>query len=361
MFRVRCGLFVWMAMAVCQANAARADKIVLVAGGGTGGNGAKATEAELHNPFGVDFDKKGNMFIVELEGGHIHKVNEAGILTTLGGNGTKGDEGDGGPVKFAVFNGMHSLAISQKGDIYVADTWNFRVRRIDGRVGAITQFAGTGDKGYTGEGKYAQEAKCGGIYCVSFDPQFKRLLLTDLDNRRIRAVDMNTGKIHLVAGNGEKGVPKDGADAKTAPLVDPRAAAEDDDGNVWILERGGNALRVVDAKGKIRTVAGTGMAGATGDGGDALKATLNGPKHLCVDHDGSVIIADAENHLIRRYLPLEKKIVRVAGSGKKGNAGVGGSPLEVELNQPHGVYVHSDGTLYISDSSNNRILKIVKE
>ena len=102
----------------------------------------------------------------------------------------------------------------------------------------------------------------------------------------------------------------------------------------------------------------SGEKGATGDGGDARKATLNGPKHLCVDRDGNVIIADTENHLIRKYLPSEGKIVRVAGTGKKGTGGVGGPPEKVELNQPHGVYVHSSGMLYIADSSNNRVLRI---
>ncbi len=100
------------------------------------------------------------------------------------------------------------------------------------------------------------------------------------------------------------------------------------------------------------------MKGATGDGGDALKATLNGPKHLCIDRDGNVLIADTENQLIRKYLPAEGKIVRVAGTGKKGTAGVGGPPEKVELNQPHGVYVHPSGTVYICDSGNNRVLRI---
>jgi DNA-binding beta-propeller fold protein YncE len=114
----------------------------------------------------------------------------------------------------------------------------------------------------------------------------------------------------------------------------------------------------VDAKGKIRTVAGTGKAGNSGDGGDARKALLNGPKHLCIDLDGNVVIADTENHVIRKYLPKEGKIVRVAGTGKRGTAGVGGVPEQAEFNQPHGVYVHPSGVLYVVDSSNNRVLKI---
>ena len=152
----------------------------------------------------------------------------------------------------------------------------------------------------------------------------------------------------------------DGAEAKSAPLIDPRAVAVNVQGEIYILERGGHALRFVDGTGKIRTVAGTGKPGNTGDDGDALQATLRGPKHLCIDGDGSVLIADTDNHVIRRYLPREKKIVRVAGSGKKGSEGVGGPPLQVELNQPHGVTIGPDGKLYIADSLNNRVLRLEK-
>ena len=148
------------------------------------------------------------------------------------------------------------------------------------------------------------------------------------------------------------------ADQSNGETVDPRAVIGDIKGNIYILERSGNALRVVDPQGRIRTLAGTGAKGFSGDGGDAKLATFNGPKHLCFDRDGNVIIADTENHAIRKYIGQDGTIVRVAGSGKKGTAGLNGSPLEVELNQPHGVYVHRDGTLYISDSSNDRILRV---
>src|SRR5437016_13098781 len=137
------------------------------------------------------------------------------------------------------------------------------------------------------------------------------MYLADLDNRRIRAVDLKTGMIRTVAGNGKRGVPADGAQATTAALVDPRAVAVDAKGNVYILERSGHALRVVDSSGRIRTLVGTGKPGNSGDGGDGHQASLNGPKHLCVDGEGNVLIADTENHLIRKYLSREQKIVRV--------------------------------------------------
>jgi len=341
--------------------AVSAERVVLVAGGGTGGDGSPAIEGQLKTPFAVAFDRVGNLYFVELEGQRVGKVDAKGILTTLAGTGNKGAGGDGGPARKAEFNGMHHLAVTPSGNILLADTWNNRVRKIDGKTGRISTLAGTGVKGFSGDGGPADKAQFGGIYCLALDPKGEHLYLADLDNRRIRMVDLKSNVVTTVAGNGKKGVPEDGAEAAKAPLVDPRAVAVDGKGNVYILERSGHALRVVDAEGKVRTVAGTGKAGATGDGGAARLATFNGPKHLCVDLDGNVLIADTENHLIRKVLVREDKIVRVAGTGNKGKAGLGGPPEKVELNQPHGVYVHPSGILYIADSSNHRILKIKRQ
>lgn len=337
----------------------QSSRVVLVAGGGEGGSGVPATEAKLREPFGTVFDRAGNLYFVELSGQRVGKIDPKGTLTILAGQfGVKGDAGDGGPAREATFNGMHNLAIAPNGDLYLADTWNHKVRKIDARTGTISTLAGTGEKGFSGDGGPARDARFGGIYCATLDPRGERLYLADLDNRRIRVVDLATGLVKTIAGNGERGVPADGAEAIRAPLVDPRAVTVDEKGNVYVLERTGHALRVVDPAGKIRTVVGTGKAGNTGDGGDARQATLNGPKHLCLDRDGGILIADTENHRIRKYLPATGKIVAVAGSGKRGNAGLGGPPEAVELNQPHGVYLHSSGDLYLSDSSNHRILRL---
>lgn len=340
-----------------------AARVVLVAGGGADTNTTRAllpVEARLISPFGVDFDHRANLYLVEMTGHRVRRLDASGRLTLFGGTGEKGDTGDGGPATAATFNGIHNLAISREGDVYLADTWNNRVRKIDARNGRVSTVAGTGEKGFSGDGGLATAAQFGGIYCVSLNPAGTELLLADLDNRRIRAVDLGSGKVRTVAGDGTRGVPTDGAKAVAGPLVDPRAVIADKNGRIYILERSGNALRVVERDGTIRTVAGvSGKAGLSGDGDDARRATLNGPKHLCLDENGDVLIADTENHVVRRYLPRDGRIVRVAGAGRKGSRGVGGPPLELELNQPHGVYVHSDGSLYISDSSNHRVLKVM--
>lgn len=334
-------------------------RLVLVAGGGTEGDGAPADRAKLTSPFGVGFDAQGTMYFVEMTGHRVRKVGRDGLLINVAGTGHEGDSGDGGPASKAEFNGMHSLAVTKDGDVLVADTWNNRVRKIEAKSGRITTIAGTGRKGFSGDGGPADRAQFGGIYCLALDEPTQALYLADLDNRRIRLVHLDTGIVETVAGDGRKGVPKDGVEARTAPLVDPRAVAIDRRGNLYILERGGNALRVVERSGVIRTVAGTGQRGSTGDGGDARKAMLDGPKHLCIDPKGNVLIADTENHRIRIYKPADGTIANLAGTGRAGTGGLGGPPAKAELNQPHGVTVGPDGAVYIADSTNNRILKIV--
>ena len=318
-----------------------------------------AADEQFNMPFGVDKDAAGSLYVIEYGGNVVRKIGTDGVVSTVAGTGRKGPAGDGGPAAQAELSSPHALALDREGNIYVADTNNHRVRRIDAKSGQISTFAGTGVQGFSGDGGPAKDAQFGGIYCVVFDPKFGRLICTDLDNRRIRGIDMKTGVVTTVAGNGQKGVPPDGAEAAKSPLVDPRAAVMDAQGNVYVLERSGHALRVVDPAGKIRTVAGTGKKGADGDGGPARQATLNGPKHLCVDSNGDVIIADTENHLIRKYVTKDGTMVRVAGSGRPGKGGIGGPPERVELNKPHGVFLDAKGALYVSDSENGRVLKIV--
>lgn len=334
------------------AHSVHAEKIVLVAGGTEDRVGAPALQAKLREPFGVDFDRAGNLFIIEMAAGNrLLRVDAQGTLTHVAGLPATGDAGDGGAALAAQFNGPHNLAVLPDGNVILADTWNGRVRHVDVAAGRVTTVPGYGVP--------AAQGKANGPYCITLDFAGTQLFIADL--RRVQALDLKTGKLRLVAGNGEKGIPVDGARATEAPLVDPRAAAVDRRGNVYILERNGHALRVVSPDGRIRTVVNaSGKKGATGDGGDALLATLSGPKHLCVDLDDTILIADAENHLVRRYVPATGKILRVAGTGKKGATGLGGPPAHCELARPHGVTVRADGTLFITDSYNDRILKIVR-
>ena len=325
-----------------------AEKMTILAGG------------DLKEPFAIDWDKAGTAYIAEMGGNRISVLDKSGKLGVLAGTGEKGLSGDGGAGAKAQFNGPHHLLVGQDGDLYVADTFNNCVRKIDLKTGVVTRVAGTGKKAYSGDGGPAVSADFGGIYCIAFDSKGQHLYLCDLDSRRIRAMNLKTGIVVTVAGNGQKGVPKDGEDAKTQPLVDPRAVAVDSKGQIYILERSGHALRVVDAAGKIHTVAGTGKGGLSGDGGPALQAQMNGPKHLSCDKDDNVLIADTETHTIRLYTPKDGKMHRVAGTGKKGSGGVGGAPDQVELARPHGATIDPSGAVVICDSDNHRVLRIEK-
>lgn len=350
-------LAVGVSLSVTQV--ATAEKVVLVAGADMESDPTVATKSRLHHPFGVDRAPDGPLLVIEMEGQLVRAIDAHGAMTTIVGTGKKGLAGNGGPAKKAQLNGPHNLAVGPGGDIYIADTYNHQVRKIDHRTGIITPFAGTGTKGFSGDGGPAEKAELGDAYCIAFNPSQTRMYIADLDNRRIRRIDMATGTIDTVAGSGERGVPADGGKAVRSPLVDPRAVAADDLGNVYILERKGNALRVVDASGKIRTVVGPGLPeSGVAKGADA--SPLRGPKHLCLDQRGNVLIADSDNHQILRYSPADQTLKRVAGTGKAGAAGVGGPPLAAQLNQPHGVFVDTDGTLYIADSTNHRVLKIVE-
>jgi DNA-binding beta-propeller fold protein YncE len=312
----------------------------------------------MKEPFGVAFAPNGDVYIVEMGGHRISVLDGAGRLRVFAGTGEPGLSGDGGPAIQAQFNSPHHLAFGPDGGLYVADTQNFCVRRIDLATGLITRVAGTGVKGFDGDGGPATAAQFGGIFAIAFRGSL--LYLCDLGNRRVRVVDTTNGIVRTVAGNGEKGVPEDGGLAVAQPLVDPRAVAVDATGNLYILERDGHALRVVGVDGRIRTVAGTGMPGFSGDGGPARVAALRGPKHISIDDNAqSVLIADTENHVIRRYSPGDGTISRVAGTGNVGTGGLDGPADQCELNRPHGAQVmpHSRA-IYISDSENHRIVKV---
>lgn len=317
-----------------------AEKVTVIAGKAE----ADKKPGELNVPFGMGKDAKGTIYINEFDGGRIFKLLADGKLEHIAGDGSKGYTGDGGPAAKATFNGMHNITVSAGGDIYVGDTHNHCVRKIDGQSGVITTIAGTGKAGYSGDGGPATEATFNGVFCIMLSPQEDQLIITDLFNRRVRAVELKSGLVSLIAGDGKKGVPADGGDAKTSPLADPRAAVMDSAGNIYILERGGHALRVVSPDGKIRTVVGTGKSGK--QDGPGPEATMNGPKHLCIDRDDSVIIADAENHLIRRYDPKTGAIATILDA------------KTIPLHRPHGVYVDRQGVLFVVDSYHHRVLRV---
>jgi sugar lactone lactonase YvrE len=318
---------------LAAAAAGRADTVELVKGG-------------LKQPFAVAWQADGALVFVEMTPSHrLARISPDGTVTTLAGK--------------PALNGPHDVLVSADGGILVADTFGHAVRRFAG--GELLPFAGTGEKGYAGDGGPAAKAKFDEAYSIALSRDGKSLYVVDLKNRRVRRIDLATGVVHPFAGNGQKGTGADGQPAVSQPLNDPRAVAADSAGNVYVLERGGHRLKVVRPDGTLHTVAGTGKAGRGGDGGPGLSAAFNGPKYIAIDRDDTVLICDTENHQIRRYVPRSGTVELVAGTGKKGAAGVGGPADELELARPHGVAVHpASGDLYIADSDNDRILKVVR-
>jgi sugar lactone lactonase YvrE len=335
---------------------ATATNITCVAGCGEGPEDT-ALGAKFVEPFAVAFDKQGNWYVCEHKGERIVRIDNAGKASVLAGTGQTGYSGDGGKATQATMFDPHGIVITAGQQMYVADTRNHTVRKIDLKTGFISTMAGTGKAGYSGDGGPATKAEFDGTFAIDVDPSGDNLYIADLGNRRVRKIDLRSGIVTTIAGNGEKGVPQDGADAAASPLADPRAVAADSKGNVYILERGGNALRVVDKHGKIRTLIAPTSSAST-PAANTVVPNLNGPKHLCVDRNNNVIIADAENNLVRKYNSKTGKTVTIAGIGQPGKEIVSGEPLKTQVHRPHGVFVHPSGALYISDSYNHRILKL---
>ena len=303
---------------------------------------------KLNSPFGVAFDSKNNMYIVELEGGRIHRRDPAGTLTTIAGDGSKGYAGDTGPATKATFNGMHNVAATADGKLYIADSWNHCVRKVDTNTGLIATIAGTGKAGFSGDGGPATEAKFNFLMCVSLNPAHDKLYVADLKNRRVRMINLASNIVTTVAGNGKKGAPANGSKATSSPLIDPRAIAVDSQENLYVLERNGHALRRVNAAGNIETVAGTGKPGKAI--GKALESQFNSPKHLAIDQSDNVIIADDQNARVVRYNPHQHTVTSILGKGVK-------QPKRGLL-RPHGICVHKDGSIYIVDTGHHRILRL---
>ena len=267
------------------------------------GDGGPATQAELTIPVGLALDADGNVYIADVGSHQIRRVDPGGVITTFAGReGDRGFSGDGGPATEAQLNSPRGVAVDAEGNVYIADAGNNRVRRVDPE-GIITTFAGTGGLGFSDDGVLAVEAQLAFPRGVAVDDE-GNVYIADTTNRRIRRVNLE-GVITTFAGTGERGFSGDGGPAAQAELNSPQGVALDADGNVYIADVGNQRIRRVGPGGVITTFAGTGEAGFSGDGGPAAEAQLTGAQGVAVDAEGNVYIVDTGNHRIRRVEAAE--------------------------------------------------------
>jgi streptogramin lyase len=345
---------------------ARIETVAGTGAPGYAGDGGIATKAKLDQPFHCEVDPRGFVYVAESGNHCVRKIDLAtGIISTVAGTGAKGYTGDGALATRATFNEPYAVVATAAGDLFIADRLNAVVRKVDGKSGIVTTVAGTGKKGYAGDGGPGSAALLVEPNDVCLDGK-GGLLIADVGDWRVRRLDLTTGVMTTFAGIGRpakagKGFARDqvgdGGPATKAVIVGARAVCVNSNGNVYICEREGSTIRKVDGQGVITTIAGTGAWGAAGDGGPALKAEFKGPKGIRADAAGNLYVVDTENHAIRKIAAKSGTVTTVAG-GRKGTGGDGGAATEAGLDRPHGCAVDAQGNLWIADSENHRVRKV---
>lgn len=335
-----------------------AAEIVTVAGSGANkfdGDGGPAVKAGVGGPFGLVIGPDGALYVCETTNHVIRRIDlQSGIATTVVGTGEKGNSGDGGPAARAKVSEPYELRFDRDRNLYFVDMVANVVRRVDAKSHIITTIAGTGQAGFSGDGGPATAAQLKQPHSIVLD-KAGNLYICDIGNHRIRVVDLQSGVIRTFAGTGEKKPTPDGAPLDGTPLNGPRALDFDGDHTLYLALREGNAIYRIDLQSRtLHHLAGTGKSGYAGDGGPARQAVLAGPKGVALGPGGDLYLADTESHTIRVIRAGSGIIETVAGTGEKGN-GPDGDPRRCKMDRPHGVFVDEAGRVYIGDSNNNRV------
>ncbi len=317
-----------------------------------------AKSVPISQPFGVSTGPDHALYVCEVGSHTVRRVDlSTGQTTVVAGSGRKGYSGDGLAAVQAELNEPYEVRFDSHGNMLFVEMQNHLVRKVDVKTGVASTVAGNGKAGDSGDNGPATSAQLNQPHSIVLDTH-DNIYICDIRNHRIRKVDAHTGLITTFAGTGRAGKTPDGSPVAGTPLNGPRALEFDGKKTMYLALREGNALfRFELQDGHLKHLAGTGKSGYSGDEGPAKLAQLAGPKGVSLAANGDLYFADTESHTIRVYRPVKDTIETVIGNGQPGD-GPDGPPLQCRLNRPHGVFVSADGWLYVGDSNNHRVRRL---
>ncbi|MBL8851957.1 MAG: hypothetical protein JNG89_19950 [Planctomycetaceae bacterium] len=342
----------------CTAALADGPEVITLAGTGerrSFGDGGTALEAGVAEPYGLEVGPDGALYVCETVGHVIRRIDlQNGRVSTAVGTGEQGHDGDGGPATAARIDQPYEVRFDSDGNLFFVDMTNHTVRRVDAKTGGISTVAGNGTAGFSGDKGPAPQAQLQQPHSICLDNS-GHLYICDIGNHRIRVVDLESGTIDTFGGTGDRAATPDGAPLAGTPLNGPRALAFDGAHSLYLVLREGNMVYRIDLESRtLHHVGGTGQKGFAGNGGDARQAEFRGPKGIALGPSGDIYVADTQNHAIRVIRQASGNVDAVIGDGAEGD-GPDGPPLGCRLDDPHGVYVGTDGTVYVGDSENHRV------
>ena len=345
----------------CGITLTNAQTITTIIGNGTNanaGDGGLATAASVNLSYDIAFDGAGNKYITSYGANRVRKVDAAtGIITTICGNGVAASTGDGGLASAAQINQPMGIAIDNANNIYIAEYGGHKIRKINGATGIITTIVGTGVGGFNGNGLLGTATQINNPWGLALDAS-SNLYFVDRSNYRIRKLTVSSGLVTTLAGTGTNSSAGDGGLATSATLGDPIDMDVDNAGNVYWAEFIGQKVRKITvSSGIVTSIAGTGVAGYNGDGILATTAQLNGPTAVLVDQNLNVFISDYTGQRLRKITAATGSISTVCGTGVLGFSGDGGLATSARIYGPIGM-AGNGSDLYFADLTNYRFRKI---
>src|SRR5262249_21573685 len=346
-----------------------AGSMTLVAGNsraGFSGDGGPATAAKLNAPGGMAFDSKGNLYIADTGNNRVRMVNSQVVISTFAGNGNAGVPGfwgDGGLATDALIHSPVAIATDKNGNVYIVASADNTVRIVDPN-GIISIFAGEGYRGYYGDSGQANSSGKANVAGITAPQDIwvnsdGTVLIADTGNASIRKVATD-GTIKTISGIGLTAAIAQGDDTATKlAMISPFGVTADSNGNVYVAELGTNRIRKIDSSGKITTAIGDGNRGFAGDGGPSDKVEMNQPTAVALDGSGNLYFADSWNNRIRKL--AGGTVTTVAGNGNVSYSGDGGPATRAQFNAPQGVAVDAAGNIYISDTQNNVVRRVATD